>query len=140
MHGLPPITSGSSVILVKGVISVPPLPNPSAHAFGNAYEAEAWRRFEAEMHVTDEGSWIGNGGSSRVSKDWVADLGHYLGYQIAKAYYDRTSDKRQAIRDLMELRDPDPILQASKYASRSSRQSTGPHHPSTARCSGAQWR
>jgi len=95
--------------------------NEPAHAFGNAHEAEVWRRFEGDMHGTDDRDWIANGGSDRVSPAWVADLGYYVGYQIAKAYYERSADKRQAIRDLMELRDPDEILRTSGYAARFAR-------------------
>jgi hypothetical protein len=92
--------------------------NPAAHAFGDQHEAEVWRRFERDMHGNDDRDWLSNGGSDRVSAAWVADLGYYVGYQIAKAYYDRSTDKRRAIRDLLALRDPDEILSASGYAAR----------------------
>jgi len=95
--------------------------NAPAHAFGNAHESDVWRRFEHDMHGTDDRDWIANGGSDRVSDTWVADLGYYVGYQIAKAYYERAADKRQAIRDLLEDRDPDEILRVSGYAARFAR-------------------
>ena len=95
--------------------------NAPAHAFGNAHEAEVWRRFEHDMQGTDDRDWIANGASDRVSVAWVADLGYYVGYQIAKAYYERAADKRQAIRDLIELNDPEEILRSSGYAERFAR-------------------
>lgn len=92
--------------------------NPGAHEFGDAHEAEVWRRFAHDMHGTDDQDWIANAGSDRVGPTWAPDLGYYVGYQIAKAYYDHAADKRAAIRDLLALDDPDAILRASGYATR----------------------
>jgi len=36
--------------------------------------------------------------------------------RIAGAYYARAADKRAAVRELLELRDPEAILRASGYA------------------------
>src|SRR5258705_8626290 len=35
------------------------------------------------------------------------DIGYWVGYRIAGAYYARVTDKRAAVRDLLELRDAD---------------------------------
>ena len=92
--------------------------NPAAHAFGNQHEEMVWRRFETAMRGTDERDWIANGGSDRVGPTWAADLGYYVGYQIAKAYFDQSADKRLAVRVLLEVQDPEQILAASGYAGR----------------------
>ncbi|HEV3218738.1 MAG TPA: DUF2268 domain-containing putative Zn-dependent protease [Candidatus Acidoferrales bacterium] len=89
--------------------------NTAAFAFGEAHQEGIWRRFEKDMHGTDDRDWIANGGSDRVSPDWVADLGYYVGYKISKGYYDRSVDKHRAIRDLLEFQDPDMILKESGY-------------------------
>jgi len=39
-----------------------------------------------------------------------------VGYRIAGAYYARATDKRAAVRELLELRDAEAILRASAYA------------------------
>lgn len=60
-----------------------------------------------------EGSrWLYNG---LGTADWPGDLGYWVGYRIAKAYYARAKDKRAAVRDLIELRDPRAILAASGW-------------------------
>jgi hypothetical protein len=44
-----------------------------------------------------------------------ADLGYWIGYRITKAYYRNASDKRQALRDIIELRDPKAFLAKSGW-------------------------
>jgi uncharacterized protein YjaZ len=44
-----------------------------------------------------------------------ADLGYWIGYRIAKAYYRNAKDKRQALRDIIALRDPKAILARSGW-------------------------
>lgn len=44
-----------------------------------------------------------------------ADLGYWIGYRITKAYYQNATDKRQALRDIIELRDPTAFLAESGW-------------------------
>ena len=44
-----------------------------------------------------------------------ADLGYWIGYRITKAYYLNAKDKRQALRDIIEMRDPEAFLEASGW-------------------------
>jgi uncharacterized protein YjaZ len=44
------------------------------------------------------------------------DLGYFIGYRIAQAYYTRARDKRAAIRDILRVRDVDRLLRESGYA------------------------
>ncbi|MEZ0242884.1 MAG: DUF2268 domain-containing putative Zn-dependent protease [Sphingomonas sp.] len=43
------------------------------------------------------------------------DLGYWVGYRIAKSYYDRARNKRAAIRTLLLLEDPEAILRDSGW-------------------------
>jgi hypothetical protein len=43
------------------------------------------------------------------------DLGYWIGYRITKAYYRNANDKRQALRDIIELRDPKAFLAKSGW-------------------------
>jgi hypothetical protein len=38
-----------------------------------------------------------------------------MGYKIAEAYYKNASDKNQAVRDILEIKDFNAFLAASKY-------------------------
>jgi uncharacterized protein YjaZ len=56
--------------------------------------------------------WLCNG--SQV-KGRPADLGYYIGYKICEAYYRNAANKRQAVRDILEVKDFQQFLQASQY-------------------------
>ena len=43
------------------------------------------------------------------------DLGYWVGYRIVKTYYQRASDKQQALRDILELSDPHAFLAKSGW-------------------------
>ena len=94
-----------------------PAPEPPHYrTWGDAHERQVWERFRAAMHGTETSGWIANLG--RATEDWPADLGYYMGFQIARAYYEQAADKQQAVRDLIRLEDPERILKASRYAER----------------------
>lgn len=89
--------------------------NPTAHAYADAHEAALWCEFQGQMHGTDYSGWLYNGSQST---DRPGDLGYVMGYRIAKAYYRRTRDKRQAVRDMLRIRDFDGFVKASGYGRR----------------------
>ena len=48
-------------------------------------------------------------------KDKPADLGYYMGYHIAKSYYENAKDKKQAVIDIIEMKNPLQFLGKSGY-------------------------
>lgn len=85
-------------------------------SYGAAHEAELRAQFKQEMFGHDRRDWLYNGANART----VADLGYFMGYAIHKAYYTRAKNKRQAIKDIIELdySQPDAVekfLQQSGY-------------------------
>jgi hypothetical protein len=79
-----------------------------------ARELEFWQAFDREKNGTDTSRWLYNQGSGTAA--WPGDLGYFIGYRIAQAYYAKAPDKTQALRELIALRDPAAILAASGYA------------------------
>ncbi|WP_442680171.1 DUF2268 domain-containing putative Zn-dependent protease [Sphingomonas sp. ASY06-1R] len=77
---------------------------------GHAQEID-WR-FIVDADKTDLSDWLYNGPGT---PDHPGDLGYWVGYRIAKAYYERAKDKRAALRTLLELRDPKAILAQSGW-------------------------
>jgi hypothetical protein len=77
-------------------------------------EAEFWRVFQLEMNGTNIGRWLYNQGTGTT--EWPGDLGYFIGYRIAQAYYVRAVDKAVALRTLIAQRDPQTILRESGYA------------------------
>jgi hypothetical protein len=86
--------------------------NEIAHKYGDPRESVLWARFKTEMHTADLRNWLYNGWSV---KDQPADLGYYIGYKITKSYYDRASDKKAAIKQILTIQDFDRFLSESKY-------------------------
>jgi hypothetical protein len=43
------------------------------------------------------------------------DLGYYIGYKIVQSYYENCKDKRQAIQDILNIKDFDEFLLKSRY-------------------------
>ena len=87
--------------------------NRVAHEYGDKHEKELWNELKANLCSSDMSKWLYNGQSA---KDRPGDLGYYMGYRIAKAYYEQATDKRQAIVDMVELTLPMEFLQKSKYS------------------------
>ncbi|WP_205503576.1 tetratricopeptide repeat protein [Rufibacter psychrotolerans] len=88
--------------------------NKRLHTFGNPREKEIWEKFKAEMYLNRSKNWIANGGQERP--DWPADLGYYMGYKICEAYYNKATDKKQAVKDILEIKDPKAFFEQSGYA------------------------
>jgi uncharacterized protein YjaZ len=80
------------------------------HAWADPRAAELWAEFRERMHGTDMAGWL-YGGNDATERP--ADLGYWMGYRIAHAYYARTADKRQAIHDILNITDFDAFLAAS---------------------------
>lgn len=87
--------------------------NDHLHCYGNPREAELWAEFQKEMDGKDVSNWLYQGDKS---KHRPADLGYYMGYKICEAYYKQAADKKQAVKDILEIKDFKQFLLASKYA------------------------
>jgi hypothetical protein len=97
--------------------ALPNAPLPPYFIWGYANEERIWNRFKEEMNGNDSSDWIGNN-STEYDDSWHADLGYFIGAEIAKAYYEQAKDKQQAIKDLLHVNDPGNILAKSEYAER----------------------
>ena len=89
---------------------------PYFREWGERHESAVWERFADERSAEDPSAWIGN--NAKATEEWPADLGYFVGYEIARAYYTRAADKHQAIRELLEFQDAEKILRESGYAPR----------------------
>src|SRR5690606_17964503 len=83
------------------------------HAAGREREIE--RAFLADMNKTDLSGWLYNG---RGTDERPGDLGYWVGYRIAKQFYQRSPDKQAAIRELITSEDAHDILRRSGWVER----------------------
>lgn len=76
------------------------------------HSREIGQRFLSDANNRVISNWLYNGVGT---PDRPGDLGYWVGYKIAKAYYDKAVDKRAAIRTLLDLKDPKAILDESGW-------------------------
>lgn len=122
VHIQPPPLSAPPTLLVQCVREgtadfVAALVTGSAPAgphypYGYAHEAGLWREFQQEMHGTALDRWLYSG---NASVDRPADLGYFIGYRIAEAYYGRAVNKQSALAALLETTDYERLLAESGY-------------------------
>lgn len=86
--------------------------NTHLHEWAANRERSLWREFTAEMDGTDYKRWLFQGAADAGRP---ADLGYYIGYKIAEAYYAKQIDKTQALRDILQFADAAEILRKSGY-------------------------
>jgi hypothetical protein len=108
--------------LVTGAI-----PHLDRDAWARPQEAALWQAFQrdrAAIRGSGDGlnklvasphfrRWFANCGAA--PDGWPCEAGYWIGMRIAEAYVARAADERAALRELIELRDPDAILKASGY-------------------------
>lgn len=86
---------------------------PRLHQWAKGREKELETAFLTEKDEKAIGSrWLYN---QQGAGGWPGDLGYWVGYRVAKAYYEGASDKAKAIRDIIEMDDPAAFLAASGW-------------------------
>jgi hypothetical protein len=67
--------------------------------YGKEHEADLKARFKKEMFMPHTQDWLYNGAGATGA----ADLGYFIGYSICSSYYQHAADKKQAVKDIIEL-------------------------------------
>ena len=87
---------------------------PDTYKFGYIHENKLWEEFYAVMNSKDfdeQYIWLYGG----QAEDRPMMLGYFIGNQIAKSYYNKESDKKQAIYDIINWKHSNKFLIASGY-------------------------
>jgi hypothetical protein len=74
------------------------------------HEKEIESAFVPDEDKTDLSSWFDN---STIEKP--GDMGYWVGYRIVKSYYQQATDKRRALRDILQMTDPKAFLAKSGW-------------------------
>jgi uncharacterized protein YjaZ len=86
--------------------------NEKINEYGDKNENQIWTNFKNELCNENSNNWLYN---YSTVKDKPADLGYFVGYKIAKEYYNNTADKKQAVNDIIDMKNPIRFLELSKY-------------------------
>ena len=73
-------------------------------------ELEIETRFAADVDKTELSDWLYNS-----TPETPGDLGYWVGYRIARAYYQHAADKEAAFREILGLTDAKAFLAASGW-------------------------
>ena len=84
--------------------------SPPMRAATLGHEKEIESAYVADEDNTDLSKWLDN---STLEK--LGDLGYWVGYRIVKSYYQHAADKRQALRDIIEITVPKSFLSKSGW-------------------------
>jgi hypothetical protein len=98
--------------------------NTHVYEYGYAHEAELWAEFQAEMNGSAMSRWLYNQGSPPAGRP--GDLGYFIGYRIAQAYYDRSTDKSAALREIICASNANAFLAANAFLTASGYNGGGP--------------
>jgi hypothetical protein len=77
--------------------------NERLQVWAKGKEKKIWADFEKEMYLKRSYNWIANADQETVDKP--ADIGYWVGYQICKGYYENSTEKKQAIYDMLNIKD-----------------------------------
>jgi hypothetical protein len=83
--------------------------NKTVYAYGEAHIKELWGEFLRAKAGTDWTNWL----YYSKDKDRPKDLGYWIGYRITSAYYNRATDKTQALIDILNITDFDRFFEQS---------------------------
>lgn len=90
--------------------------NKETHIYGNANEAKLWREFQDIMDDRESShEWLY---SYKPKNGYPPDLGYWMGYKITESYYQKATDKRKAISEILHIKDYKQFLKESGYASK----------------------
>lgn len=76
-----------------------PSATPAVH-YGQMNEAAVKKAFTAEMFNPFTGYWLY---SNQENPFHIRDLGYYTGYALCEKYYEKATDKKQAVREMIRL-------------------------------------
>ncbi len=94
------------------------LVNRAPYDYARGREKQLWVKFMRDQNLGENDSfaaWLYNTNEPRPAGR-APDLGYYIGYQIAKAYYHRAPNKRRAVEEMLHIADCRQFLQLSHYA------------------------
>ncbi len=85
--------------------------NAHVHEYANPREVKLWQEFKEKRLSKDFSGWYDSGPDGRPK-----DLGYWMGYKITEAFCRRAKNKREAIKQILEIADFEAFLQQSGYA------------------------
>jgi len=88
--------------------------NHILYDYGFIHEKDLWTEFIKDYKTgANTDNWMYN--YDRIENEIPADLGYFIGFRIAEAYYKNSVDKKQAVFDIIEMSNQKEFYEKSKY-------------------------
>ncbi len=103
----------SSADFIGGLILGKMTMDKAIFEYGQKNEQALWIEFKQDIKADkglEDTDWFYNYNSNRP-----ANLGYYLGYKITESYYSNSTDKKRAIKEILEMKNAEEFLKKSKY-------------------------
>jgi hypothetical protein len=87
--------------------------NKAIYEYGEKNEKQLWKEFYKDVidnKSIDDTDWFYDYNSNRP-----ADLGYYLGFKIVESYYNKSKNKKEAIKNIIQMKNPYKFLEKSGY-------------------------
>lgn len=85
-------------------------PSQPVHDYADPQEEQLWNEFQKVMYGNKNGDWI-----YTIPSDKPPALGYWMGYKIVEAFYEKQTDKQQAVQRLITTTDYEAIYEKSGY-------------------------
>lgn len=85
--------------------------NGKIYEYGYSHTKELWNEFITKMNQTSWTNWL----YYSKDKSKPKDLGYFIGYKITKSYYDKSADKMEAVKNILNIQDFNKFLADSGY-------------------------
>lgn len=113
------ITEGAAVFLTAYFCGEASLVGSGIDQAMVDYEKEnqttVWKEFQQDLDTSENSSaWFWNEDSK-----YPYSMGYYMGYLICKSFYEKSADKEEALKTLIEVKNPVSIYEQSSYSSNS---------------------
>lgn len=81
--------------------------NQKVADYGNSHKEQLCKEFVEKMDSTEYTDWLyGVSGKD----DRPNDLGYWMGYMITRQYFEKAPDKKQAVKDILDIKDHKQFL------------------------------
>ena len=81
--------------------------------YGEEHEEKLWEEFKKDMDSKDLSRWLFGFPSDRPM-----GMGYFMGYKIVEAYYEKAENKREAIEQIINIKDYKKFLKESGYGTK----------------------
>lgn len=77
-------------------------------------EVNLWAKFQKDLEIQEKDYWL-NVSFEDNNKGVPIQMGYAIGYKIVKSYYENATDKKQALKAILIMEDPQELLKKSVY-------------------------